>query len=133
MSKNSRVTKVQVPGEEPKPVAAPEAAAPAPVQAAASETSPPVVQAPEPAAVTSLDIDALRAEIRAEEMGKLHAELASQSKAASTVIAAPAPAAQRAKADYRNMRAADIDPTTLTAPVLTLDGYVCPPAPEAKK
>jgi hypothetical protein len=39
----------------------------------------------------------------------------------------------RESQDYRQMRAADIDPTTLTAPVLTLDGYLCPPTPEAKK
>lgn len=35
--------------------------------------------------------------------------------------------------DYRTMRAADIDPATLTSPVLTLDGYLCPLPPEAKK
>ncbi len=36
------------------------------------------------------------------------------------------------KADYANMRAEDIDPTTLTAPVLSKDGYVVPAPKEAK-
>lgn len=34
--------------------------------------------------------------------------------------------------DYRNMRSAEIDHTKLTAPVLTKDGYLCPPAPAPK-
>lgn len=38
----------------------------------------------------------------------------------------------RVSQDYRNMRAADVDATALTSPVLTLDGYVCP-APADKK
>jgi len=38
----------------------------------------------------------------------------------------------RVSQDYRTMRAADVDATTLTSPVLTLDGYVCP-APADKK
>lgn len=32
------------------------------------------------------------------------------------------------RGSYRNMRAADIDATKLTAPVMTLDGWLCPPA-----
>lgn len=76
-----------------------------------------------------------RAIIRAEEMGKLQEELAQQLQAATTVLAKPdtaAAAAPRSKADYRNMHAHQVDPATLTAPVLTLDGYVCPVAPEKK-
>lgn len=38
----------------------------------------------------------------------------------------------RSDRDYRNMRAADIDASMLTSPVLTLDGYLCPPTPEKK-
>lgn len=38
----------------------------------------------------------------------------------------------RVSQDYRTMRAADVDATALTSPVLTLDGYVCP-APVDKK
>lgn len=44
--------------------------------------------------------------------------------------AAPVPASGRGA--YRKMRAVDVDHTKLTAPVLTLDGWVCPPAPTAK-
>lgn len=38
----------------------------------------------------------------------------------------------RTKADYRTMRAADINVADLTSPVLSADGWVCPPAPEKK-
>lgn len=31
------------------------------------------------------------------------------------------------RAQYAQMRAADVDPTTLKSAVLTLDGWVCPP------
>lgn len=39
----------------------------------------------------------------------------------------------REKADLRKMHAADIDAATLTAPVLCLDGWVCPNPPEKAK
>ncbi len=38
----------------------------------------------------------------------------------------------RTKADYRTMRAADINVAELTSPVLSAEGWVCPPAPEKK-
>lgn len=34
---------------------------------------------------------------------------------------------------YQSTRAADIDHTKLTAPVRTLDGWLCPPSIDAKK
>jgi len=82
------------------------------------------------------DIDALRAQIRQEEQARARAELASQIQAASTVVgagdvAAPA-AAPLTRADYKTMRADQVDPTTLTAPVMTRDGWVCPVPPEKK-
>lgn len=40
--------------------------------------------------------------------------------------------AKPAPRNYREMHAADIDPTTLSAPVMTLDGYLCPATPEKK-
>jgi len=146
--KNSRVTNVLVPGEQP-------AKAPEELTGTAGNTAdlanagstPPAggtdhgtllesdTGAAGATAAPALDVDALRAQIRAEEMGKLQDELAQQLQAASTVVgnrATPAPAAPRSKSDYRNMRATDIDPTTLTAPVMTLDGYLCPVAPEKK-
>lgn len=39
----------------------------------------------------------------------------------------------REKSDLRQMRAGDIDASTLTAPVLCLDGWVCPNPPEKAK
>jgi len=147
MPKNSRVTTVLVPGEQPKPVAEQQAPAPAPAPdpapapAPASEQPASQPEAAQAAAAPGTDVDAMRAHIReeeraiirAEEMAKLQDELAHQLKAATTVLAKPDTAvAPRSKADYRNMRAHQVDPATLTAPVLTLDGYVCPATPEKK-
>lgn len=157
-NKAPRVTNVQIPGEDPKkpegtgtttttdskatdtgagspPPAGEDSAAHPPEGAAAGTSS---TDGADTGAGQTFDIEALRAEIRAEEMAKLQDELAQQlhatNTAASTVLAKPGAAApaQRSKSDYRNMRAADVDPATLTAPVLTLDGYVCPVAPEKK-
>lgn len=148
MTKPSRATNVQTPGEQPTAAPA-QAPAPAPDQ---QQTSAPVAQAPaseagqpdttaQVGATPVVDIEALRAQIREEEQTRARAELASQfeiaSKAASTVLASPAsaPAAsiQRSRTDYLGMRADDVDPGTLTAPVLTKDGWVCPLPPEPKK
>lgn len=146
MAKPSRVTNVLVPGEQPGAATSPAGTA---ADAANTNAAPPggAVDVKQPegdtgntdtstaGAAPAFDLDALRAEIRAEEMAKLQEELAQQLKVASAVVdknvaaAAPAP---RSKNDYRNMRAADVDPATLTAPVLTLDGYVCPLPPEKK-
>lgn len=41
-------------------------------------------------------------------------------------------AAKPTREDYAKMRAADVDPTTITAPVLTLDGYVVPAPKDGK-
>lgn len=41
-------------------------------------------------------------------------------------------AGKPSREDYAKMRAADVDPTTITAPVLTLDGYVVPAPKDAK-
>lgn len=139
-SKTNRVTNVQTPGEAPKEAQAPVAtgggagpdigtATPASATTSTASTAP----------SDPIDLEALRAHIREEERAiardELRAELGQQIQAASTALSATtaAPAPGRSKADYRNMRAADIDPATLTAPVMTLDGYLCPPAPEAKK
>lgn len=135
-SKSTRVVNVQVPGEAPK---APEqAAAPQPTEQAKAEPDAASATATDSSGGTaSVDMEALRAHIREEErailQAELRAELGQQIQAASTALSATAPAPARSKRDYANMRAADIDPATLTAPVKTLDGYLCPPAPEAKK
>jgi hypothetical protein len=132
-TKSTRVTNVQVPGEAPKSnleTAAGGVGGDATSAGGATSGSAPTNEAPK-AERAAVDLDAMRAQIREEERANARAELGQQIQAASTVIAAPAP--MRSKADYRNMRAVDIDPATLTAPVMTLDGYLCPPAPEAKK
>lgn len=41
-------------------------------------------------------------------------------------------AGKPSREDYAKMRAADVDPTAITAPVLTLDGYVVPAPKDAK-
>lgn len=66
-------------------------------------------------------------QIRAEELAKLQAELRATEQ--SKGVGADAPVAAR---NYREMRADQVDPTTLTAPVLTKDGWVCPATPEKK-
>lgn len=126
----SRSLNVQTPGDEPKQ---------AEQSAASTSGSKPENEAPKAASTApsdAVDLEALRAHIREEERAiareEARAELGQAIDAAKTVISDVAPA-RHSKADYRNMRAKDIDPATLTAPVMTLDGYLCPPAPEAKK
>lgn len=132
-AKNSRVTNVQVPGTPQNH--APDLAKESAEAAAAANAGGATQSGPEADATAGHPIpnlEALRAQIREEERAILRDELGKQIQAASAAIGGtPAPA--HSKADYRTMHAADIDPTTLTAPVMTLDGYLCPPAPEAKK
>lgn len=136
----TNVTKVQVPGEEqPKPdldkpaegaVKQPEDSPQPPADDAAPNQS-----APYP--TDAIDIEAMRAQIRAEERASIHAEMNHEMRAASKAMGKVggniSTLSHRSKADYANMRAADIDHTTLVAPVMTKDGYLCPPPPEAKK
>jgi type II secretory pathway component GspD/PulD (secretin) len=70
-------------------------------------------------------------DVMARARAQVHAEMGEQLEAAAAVLkqATPTPLARGA---YRNMRAADIDHTKLKAPVLSADGWVCPPAPAAK-
>lgn len=153
MTKSSRVTNVQVPGETPTaqsggttndakqpdtgtgdtPGASNSGEKPETTgQATAGGT--------DSGAGPAFDLEKLRAQIREEEQIRARTELASQIHAASTVIGASNPAAPAAaptvaplaKGDYKNMRADQVDPKTLTAPVMTRDGWVCPVPPEKK-
>lgn len=140
MTKTSRVTNVQTPGEQ-KPTDTPNTGAPAqpaatqtasttyPDGTAATGTPPLPPDSPTPA----VDLDALRAQIREEERINARRELGQQIEAAASMVGQPTASAQRSKGEYQAMRAADIDPATLTAPVLTRDGYLCPLPPEPKK
>lgn len=47
-------------------------------------------------------------------------------------VALAAEPAVRPARNFRDMHAHEIDPTTLTAPVLTKDGWVCPFIPDKK-
>lgn len=133
---STNVTSVQVPGEAPvtaSPAAAqPQGeAAPAAAQDGQAENTEAA-----PAAGAQDDLEAIRAQIRAEEQAKARAELGEQIQAAQAGLDQSGKAAKAAPAtrgSYRNMSAADIDPASLTAPVMTRDGWLCPPAPEAAK
>lgn len=65
-----------------------------------------------------------RAEVRAELGVAL--EVAAKQLQPTTVT-------PQSRSDYRQMRAADIDATKLSAPVFTLDGWLCPPAAPVSK
>lgn len=142
---NKRATNVQVPGEDPKKPEAEQQNAkpeglgaedPAQSQDKAENTG---AGQTEGSAAPAIDMDALREQIRAEEQAKLRAELSEQIQTAkgqiqaSETVAAKPGAKPAGRRDYLHMRADDIDPVTLTAPVRTKDGWLCPPAPEAKK
>lgn len=145
MTRTSRATNVQVPGAQP-PADQPgndqaNATATGATHASGASSSGEKPETTElantaPGAADVFDIDALRAQIRLEEQARARAELASQTQAASAVVGATdvaAPAtAPRSRADYKAMRADQVDPATLTAPVMTRDGWVCPVPPEKK-
>lgn len=133
---SSRVTKVQVPGETPP--AASETVQPAPpiVDAKPETTMADVglaeTKLPDSEAGQAASDLALREQIRAELLAELQTELKTATAAVEGKGANVRKFANSAPRNYRDMRAADIDPTTLTAPVLTLDGYLCPITPEKK-
>jgi hypothetical protein len=147
MTRTSRVTAVQVPGAQPAAEQATTSTAAADQQPdngaaddqGASSASGKPETTEQATTSTEFDIEALRAQIRAEEQARAREELASQIdaaasriQAASTVTGTPAAAAPRTRGDYKAMGAHEVDPTTLTAPVMTRDGWVCPVPPEKK-
>lgn len=123
--KSTRITNVQVPGAMPP--AQPESVQKASFDSAKQEVIE-AKQAEAGAPGTTFDLEAFREQARNEARAELHAEI----RAAKAVADKPAESIARSQHDYRNMRAVDIDPSTLSAPVLTRDGYLCPPAPEKK-
>lgn len=74
------------------------------------------------------ELEQLRAQLAAanEAAAKAQAEAEQLRKAKGSKGAAAEPATGRS---YRDMPARDIDPTKLTAPVLSRDGWVVPPPP----
>jgi hypothetical protein len=77
----------------------------------------------------AIDVEAIREQIRAEERAKLMAELGTHVQAAQAVVGAAQAAPSRTGRDYRNLHAHQVDPKSITAPVLTKDGWVCPDVP----
>lgn len=120
-TKSTRVTNVQVPGETAPVVASSEEAK---AEAGTAATDGQVVTN-EGVATTAPGMSAEEAEALRNENEELRAQIAAAGRA---------PAAGREikpvqnRADYLTMRAADVDPETLTKAVLTQDGWVCPPA-----
>lgn len=79
----------------------------------------------------AVDGNGIPEDVMARARALVHAELGEQLEAASAVLK-QATTTPLARGAYRNMRAADIDHTKLTAPVLSADGWLCPPAPASK-
>lgn len=76
--------------------------------------------------------DDVMAQARAQARAELQQEMQVAIQAAGTVLEEADPLPVATRRSYAKMRAADIDPAKLTAPVMTLDGWLCPPAPEKK-
>lgn len=128
----SNVTAVQVPGEAPSQPNTDLLAEQTAEQS--SESSESATNEIQSEAAPAVDIEALRAQIRAEEQAKARAELMDQAQVALKVASAqPATTVAAARGSYRTMSADDIDAATLTAPVMTKDGWLCPPPPADKQ
>lgn len=127
----SNVAAVQVPGEEPAKQSNDLLAEQNAEQSSDSaESATNEIQSSTPA----IDLEAERAKIREEERAAARVELAKQVAAAAEALEeppVPTTSIATSRRAYRDKNAADIDPSTLTAPVLTKDGWLCPPAPEA--
>jgi len=76
---------------------------------------------------------ATEADQPANDTGTGHGDAQGEPQAAATKVTPKAVAAESSvqnrpgRAQYAQMRAADVDATTLKSAVLTLDGWVCPP------
>lgn len=80
----------------------------------------------------AVDSNGIPEDVMERARAQVHAELGEKMEQASKVLKQHTTATPLARGAYRNMRAADIDPNTLTAPVMTADGWLCPPAPASK-
>lgn len=126
--KTTRVTTVQVPGESPS----------SPEVKAEVSTATTLAAADNPAVGKEEGLgnggagDAPAPGPSAEDLAALQAENEELRAQIAAAGRAPAPGREakpvQNRADYLNMRAADVDPETLTKAVLTKDGWVCPPA-----
>jgi len=122
---------VQVPGEAPvieKEILQPEESAEQNEKSPESATN----EIQEEAA-PAVDVEALRAELRAELQAELAAEMAAAKTAVGKVAGKTKVSHVTGRNGFKDMHAADIDPTTLTAPVMTKDGWLCPPTVASKE
>lgn len=94
------------------------------------------VQTPGETPAAAADADQVDTQAQTPDTASSEAPAADQAPAPAEKPAEPPKAAAKKPAerpDYAKMRAADIDPDSLTAPVLSLDGWVIPtPKPAAK-
>lgn len=79
----------------------------------------------------AVDGNGIPEDVMERARAQVHAELGEKMEQAAAVLKQTT-TTPLARGAYRNMHAEDVDHTKLTAPVLTLDGWVCPPAPAAK-
>lgn len=79
----------------------------------------------------TVDSNGIPEDIMERARAQVHAELGADLAVAARKLQ-PTEITPAARRDYRNMRASEIDPATLTAPVFTLDGWMCPPAAPTK-
>lgn len=141
MTKN-RVTNVQVPGETPQAANESEASQPQTEPVAGGEQ--PSSEGAKSEVITDahvggvfetvvsrapvVDIEAIRAQAKAEVLAELQAEFQTAKAALTAQVARAEPGIATARS-YKDMRAHEVDPDKLTAPVLTKDGWVCPSIP----
>lgn len=142
MSK-SRITNVQVPGETPAANETPQTNQLTGNQQPSSDGAKPEVTFADVGGVsggsvidvraTVIDIEAIKAQARAEVRAELAAQIAAASRVAENQPLPTADAPSRTGRDYRNLHAHQVDPKSITAPVLTKDGWVCPDVPATTK
>lgn len=119
-----REVSIQVPGDAAPVVEQDQGAEAQPVR----RTRPQEDQKAESAGVATVVAEIIPDDVMALARAQVRAEMSRDVKVEEE--ADPLPVATRRS--YAKMRAADIDPAKLTAPVMTLDGWLCPPAPEKK-
>lgn len=80
----------------------------------------------------AVDGNGIPEDVMERARAQVHAELGAQLEQAAAVLKQTT-TTPLARGAYRTMRAADIDPAKLTAPVMTADGWLCPTAAPASK
>lgn len=125
---------VQVPGEMPQTQQElPQDGEQAEQSSERSDAATNEIQSEQVEASPAIDVEALRAELRAELQAELVAEMKAATKAVGKVASKVKVSHTTGRSGYKDMHAADIDASTLTAPVMTKDGWLCPPTVASKE